>query len=511
MHKLFLFISIAIFFFTNNESYSSEYWAKSYGGSFEDRAGSIQATTDGGSIVAGYTESFGAGGFDMWVLKLNSSGDVIWQKTYGSSANDYADSVQQTTDGGYIIAGLTEGSVCVLKLDGSGNVIWQNKYGGSDYDVNSMQQTSDGGYILAGSFVFSSSYYNILPWIMKLTGNGVIVWQRFYPGSENLEPEGYVTSIFQTADNGYIAVGGTDPYGLFNNDVLVLKLSQSGYASWAKIYRGASSATATSIRQTEDGNYIVGGSNSYRYVSGDFSWIQKLNSSGITLWQKTYRGGGGDYVDSVQETEDGANIALGDTNSFGAGDFDMWILKVDDVGEIPYCDIIGTSTIDVYDAPHLPLNSDAMGQSIELTITDTNIIPQNTSHETSIICCYDSNDSDGDCIGDACDTDPLVYDPSQPDTYPPDGGNNCGDACECEGNFDDDDNQDGSDAAIFKIDFGRSTFQRPCTDVDPCNGDFLCDGDADGTDAAKFKEDFGRSPFGNPCPSCPTQPWCEYP
>jgi len=100
---------------------------------------------------------------------------------------------------------------------------------------------------------------------------------------------------------------------------------------------------------------------------------------------------------------------------------------------------------------------------------------------------------------------------NQEDTYPPPSGNNCGDACECEGNFDDDTDQDGSDAANFKADFGRSIFLNPCTNAIPCNGDFDCDGDVDGTDAALFKSDFGRSGFLNPCPICPTHPWCTYP
>ena len=120
-------------------------------------------------------------------------------------------------------------------------------------------------------------------------------------------------------------------------------------------------------------------------------------------------------------------------------------------------------------------------------------------------------DSDGDGIPDPFDNCPNHPNPGQEDTYPPPSGNNCGDACECEGNFDDDQDQDGSDAANFKADFGRSPFSRPCTNGDPCNGDFDCDGDVDGTDAALFKSDFGRSPFFNPCPICPTDPWCSYP
>ncbi len=120
------------------------------------------------------------------------------------------------------------------------------------------------------------------------------------------------------------------------------------------------------------------------------------------------------------------------------------------------------------------------------------------------------NDYDNDTVCGDIDNCPLKANLQQDDTFPPDG-NSCGDACECEGNFDNDGDQDGTDAANFKLDFGRSTFFTPCINEDHCDGDFDCDADVDGTDAAKFKEDFGRSPFSNPCPYCPTDPWCVYP
>jgi hypothetical protein len=116
------------------------------------------------------------------------------------------------------------------------------------------------------------------------------------------------------------------------------------------------------------------------------------------------------------------------------------------------------------------------------------------------------SDGDGIFINDNC---PLHYNPVQEDTYPPQG-NGIGDACECEGNFDCDVDCDGTDAATFKVDFGRSTFGNPCESGDPCNGDFDCDGDCDGTDAAGFKLDFGRSSFNNPCPTCVVGEWCVY-
>jgi hypothetical protein len=156
-------------------------WAKTYGGGYSDVARSIQQTSDGGYIVAGWTLSFGAGGLDFWVLKLDASGQVQWQKTYGGGYSDVARSIQQTSDGGYIVAGWTLSfgagnyDVWVLKLNASGNVVWQKTYGGgSDDYAESIQQTSDGGYIVAGetwSFGAGSADF----WVLKLDANGNVV------------------------------------------------------------------------------------------------------------------------------------------------------------------------------------------------------------------------------------------------------------------------------------------------------------------------------------------------
>lgn len=129
---------------------------------------------------------------------------------------------------------------------------------------------------------------------------------------------------------------------------------------------------------------------------------------------------------------------------------------------------------------------------------------------TGDACDLDAADPDGDGADDLCDNCPSTANDDQFDSYPP-GGNGCGDACECEGNFDGDTDVDGSDASAFKSDFGRSKLMDPCTDVLPCSGDFSCDSDVDGADAAVFKDDFGRSAFKNPCSDCATAPWCAYP
>ena len=120
-----------------------------------------------------------------------------------------------------------------------------------------------------------------------------------------------------------------------------------------------------------------------------------------------------------------------------------------------------------------------------------------------------SGDSDGDGVPDDADNCPADHNAGQEDSFPPQG-NGCGDACDCEGNFDGDEDVDGDDAFTFKDDFGRSLFQIPCESGNPCSGDFTCDGDVDGDDAFTFKEDFGRSSFNNPCPACEVGGWCSY-
>ena len=130
-----------------------------------------------------------------------------------------------------------------------------------------------------------------------------------------------------------------------------------------------------------------------------------------------------------------------------------------------------------------------------------------TCYECHTNCEPLSGDSDGDGIPDVDDNCPMNNNPGQEDSYPPQG-NGCGDACDCEGNFDGDEDVDGDDAFTFKEDFGRSPFQIPCESGNPCSGDFTCDGDVDGDDAFTFKEDFGRSSFDNPCPACTVAEWC---
>jgi uncharacterized delta-60 repeat protein len=207
-------------------------WQKRYGGAGPDVAYSIQQTSDGGYIVAGGTAPFGVGG-DFWVLKLNSDGTVSWQKRYGGADNDEANSIQQTSDGGYIVAGHTgsfgagDGDFWVLKLKSDGTVSWQKRYGAEYDDAYSIQQTSDGGYIVAGyTRPFGAGIYDF--WVLKLKSDGTVSWQKTY-GSAG---DDFAYSIQQTTDGGYIVAGETDFSDADSGDFWVLKLRSDGTISF---------------------------------------------------------------------------------------------------------------------------------------------------------------------------------------------------------------------------------------------------------------------------------------
>jgi len=358
--SILLILVLSIICITTNVGHSADYWDVLYGGSNLDYAHSIQQTSDGGYIVAGSTKSFGAGYYDAWVLKLDSTGDVSWQKSYGGDKSDYAYSIQQTTDGGYIVAGRTksfgagDNDIWILKLESNGNVSWQKTYGGRDYDfADSIQQTSDGGYIVAGSTQsFGAGYYDA--WVLKLDSTGDVSWQKTYGGS-NLD---YAHSIQQTTDGGYILAGYSFSAG--DNDILILK----------------------------------------------------LESNGNVTWQKTYGASYSDYARSIQQTSDGGYIVAGYTPSFDGDDVDFWVLKLDSTGEIPGCNIMGTGYANVGDTSVTGQESTATIQSTLASITMTNSIPHDTIAKLSVLCTAQS-DPDEDGIPYDDDNCPLI--PNGPD------------------------------------------------------------------------------------------------
>ncbi|PJA28006.1 MAG: hypothetical protein CO189_05465 [candidate division Zixibacteria bacterium CG_4_9_14_3_um_filter_46_8] len=309
-------------------------WTRTYGGSSESGARSVQQTTDGGYIIAGYTYSFGAGSDDFYLVKTDSSGNMEWDHRYGGTNIDQAFSVVQTADEGYIMAGITwsfgEGNTdfYLIKTNEYGGAQWGRTYGGlNGDDAKSVLQTADGGFIVAGYRVIPGfSQYQF--YLVRTNDIGDTIWTRTY-GWQFRNDQAY--SIELTSDGGFIVAGVTDNN---NADFYVVKTDSVGDTLWTRTYGGAGIDVARSINQTNDGGYLIGGyTTSYGGGANDV-YLIKLNSNGDTIWTGTYGGTDNDYGCSVKETMDGDYIVSGYTSSFGAGLKDAYLLKIHPNGDL---------------------------------------------------------------------------------------------------------------------------------------------------------------------------------
>ncbi|MBA7676218.1 hypothetical protein ES703_84459 [subsurface metagenome] len=299
-------------------------WEKTYGGKGEDIAHSIQQTKDGGYIIAGYTTLKGANGMDFWILKIDEKGGITWDKTYNRSSADKAHSIRQTEDEGYVIAGGP--GFWVLKIGNDGSIIWNKTYNKVLFQYAlSVYPTKDRGCVAAGHRGGRGIYQAA---VFKLDVKGNIIWEKSYGGERGDE----FYSVRQAKDGGYIIAGSTTSKGAGGKDLWVFKLNKKGDTIWDKAYGGKSDDMAYSIQHTEDEGCIAAGYTASKGAGGMDFWILKLNEKGNIVWEKTYGGKGNDKAYSIQQTEDDGYIVAGYTASKGAGDDDIWILKLDKNG-----------------------------------------------------------------------------------------------------------------------------------------------------------------------------------
>jgi hypothetical protein len=309
-------------------------WNKTYGGRKDDLGYCVQQTTDGGYIITGYTSSFGVGLFDVWLIKTDSDGIMIWNRTYGDTNSDLGEYVQQTTDGGYIITGYTylvssdDCDVWLIKTDSNGYKIWNKTFGGVEEGIGfHVQQTTDNGYIITGvKDFFGDNYGDVL--LIKTDSNGNMMWNRTFGGAE--EDIGYC--VQQTTDGGYIIIGETWSYGAGIGDVWLIKTDSIGYEVWNRTIGGTNYDEGNCVQQTTDGGYIITGLTDFFGDNYGDVWLIKTDSNGYEEWNKTFGGTEFDWGKFVQQTTDGGYIITGYTKSFGAGKSDVWLIKTDKDG-----------------------------------------------------------------------------------------------------------------------------------------------------------------------------------
>lgn len=365
-------------------------WQKVFGGSDFDEGYCIRQTADGGYILAGYSQSVdgdvsenhSAGTLygDCWVVKLDKTGDLEWQRCLGGTGQEAMFSVLQTIDGGYIVAGYTQSNdgdvngnhsnasdAWIVKLGSAGDIEWQKPLGGVlSEEASSIKQTADGGYIVAAK---AGSYDGDVSghhgggdfWVLKLDDEGSVQWQKCLGGSDSDAS----FDIQQTQDGGYIVCGvsaSADGDVSVNHGLLdgwVVKLNDAGNIQWQKSLGGSDDEYLNSVRQSTDGSYIVAGYT--RSNDGDVSgnhggldfWIVKLDNGGSIVWEKCLGGSGADEALSVLPVADGGYIVSGSSSSSDGdltgnqGNEDYWIVKLDNAGDIQWQKNLGGTNTDV--------------------------------------------------------------------------------------------------------------------------------------------------------------------
>lgn len=452
-------------------------WQKTYGGSLVDHNPIVINSSDGGYVIAGTSISkdgnitSNKGNNDFWVIKVNSKGDIEWQKNYGGSQSDVIKSIAGTWDKGYILCGVSmsndgdastthwQGDYLIIKIKSDGTIDWKKCYGGSDLDeARSIYPCHDGGYVIAGNTKSidnditknhgSSDYWivkinylgdivwqktfggtkedyatsvietkekeflvsgytlsnngdvtnhyisndtikgNKDVWVLKLDSTGNLLWQKIYGGNN----DDYSNNIIQTIDGGYLFTGATnsnngdvaDTYGFL--DVWVVKLNKSGIIQWQKCIGGSNDEEGTAVVQLGSEDYLIsGGSNSNDQLitsnkgNSDFVLI-KLNSSGYLIWEKNYGGKNYDKATSLVLTSDKGCILAGNTDSNDGdvsnnkGTFDYWLVKIDNVLDVEDY-LISNSEFNIYPNPNngnfkLSIDNLYINNKLEFEITD---------------------------------------------------------------------------------------------------------------------------------------------
>ena len=309
-------------------------WEKTFGGSEDDEAKSIVQTKDGGFMLIGKTESQGAGKSDAWLVKLDASGEMDWDKTFGGAKDDEGFSVINTKSGGFAFAGYTESEgkgssdFLVAKLDFSGKELWKMTYGGPKADeACKIIQTFDGNFVVGGltkSRGAGSSDY----WLLKTSGAKKVIFKKNFGGSRKEE----LKDIIQLPDSSFVVVGNSLSTSTGGSDVWLLKLNKLGRSKVKKNFGGNDYDLGNSILATDDG-YIIAGA-TMTQTKGFFDiWVFGLNENLEKKWENQWGDKKDEKMEVIIATQDSGYAMAGYTKSYGKGGYDAWIIKLDRNGK----------------------------------------------------------------------------------------------------------------------------------------------------------------------------------
>ena len=331
---------------------------KNYGGTQDERGYAVQQTSDGGYVIVGSSTSYGAGGADLWILKLDVEGEFMWSKTYGGQGNDIGKDIIQTSDGGYIITGYTksyssggDSDLWLIKTNANGESClysdggtcsessskWVKIFGtsGNDYG-NSVQETSEGDFIVTGKSGRIPSIF-----VVRTNSLGEKIWENLYGNTSNSGDRG--NYILEKQDLGFLILG-KEMTNSSNDNLCLINIDGEGSEIWHSLYGGTNSDEGTYLSEVSGGGFIISGS-SKSYGNGNWNdmWLVKISTGGSMEWQKTFGGSYDETGHYVHEKTEGGYMIVGSTESFGQGLFDIWVISTDYTGNEIYSQTFGGS------------------------------------------------------------------------------------------------------------------------------------------------------------------------
>lgn len=370
-------------------------WAKTYGGSDVEYPADVLLTADNKYIIAGSTNSKdfdvtqNRGGEDVWVVKLDEDGKILWQRTYGGTGNEGATSIKQTKDGGYMLLGVTNSidgdfiaikgglDIFLSKLDSLGNIQWTKIYGGNKYDFgSSFFETKTGEFIMSttsksDSLDFSINYGDYDMWILKLSSKGDIIWKKHFGGSMY----DFSSEVIQVENNNYLFVGSSasnDKDMVDNEGDVWIKLDSAGNIIWKKSFGNLlppfmSAHSIRAVKADSLGYIGIGSAFIFGVPSGHHNLdilVLRINKNGDVMWKKGLGGQESEYGSDVEILSDGSFIISGTTESNNAdvsgmnGRQDYWLVKLDSIGNIKWQICIGGSDYDISESSGLIITKD---------------------------------------------------------------------------------------------------------------------------------------------------------
>jgi hypothetical protein len=343
--KKHLFITVLVLVVTGLIC-TAQTFQKTYGASSGEFAYCIQQTNDGGFIVAGQTASFNPNlYYDVYLIKLNNIGNISWTKTISAGTYTIVTRyVEQNSDSGFIVCGKADNSGLLVRTDAAGNILWSKTINGFTFiNTNEVHQTSDGGFIVIGAASPLTGPDNVL--LLKMDASGNIIWQKIFSSTANNYEDAY--SVRQTNDGGYIITGSSINPNV-SSAMLLVKMDATGSVLWTKSYDAPGTYNiGWSVRQTADSGYIIGGQTVTTPGFNYDAYMIKTDSAGDTLWTRAFGGANPDYARTVQQTSDGGYMLAGYTQTFGAGGADGYLLKTDSVGNLSWSKAYGGTTVEI--------------------------------------------------------------------------------------------------------------------------------------------------------------------